>query len=88
MSKEAVQQFREAINLNTEWQEEVRTNNEPQRTQWVVTFAKDKGYEFTYEEYIEYVNEYSKGELSEFEIELVVGGASCEAGQDCGGGGP
>ena len=76
MSKEAVQQFREAINLNTEWQEEVRTNNEPQRTQWVVTFAKDKGYEFTPEDYTEYVSENVSGEISDFEMEMATGGSS------------
>ena len=75
MSKEAVQQFREAINLNTEWQEEVRTSNEPREAGYVVTFAKDKGYEFTPEDYTEYVSENVSGEISDFEMEMATGGA-------------
>ena len=69
MSK--VEEFREAINANEEWQEEVRNFGDDDN---IVKYAKGKGYEFTNEEYSEYVEENSSGELSEFEAELVSGG--------------
>ena len=69
MSK--VQEFREAVNGNEEWQEEIRAFGAEDS---VVTFANDKGYEFTEDEYKEYVENDTSGELSDFEMELVAGG--------------
>ena len=69
MSK--VQEFREAVNANEEWQEEVRNFGAEDS---VVTFANDKGYEFTEDEYSKYVENDTSGELSDFEMELVAGG--------------
>ena len=65
MSK--IDEFRQAINENTEWQEEVRNFGDDDN---VVKFANNKGYEFT-----EYVENNSSGELSLFEMELVSGGS-------------
>ena len=45
MSK--VEEFREAINANEDWQKEVRNFGADDN---VVKFAKDKGYKFTQEE--------------------------------------
>ena len=72
MSK--VEEFREAINANEEWQEEVRNFGADDN---VVSYASGKGYEFTANEYSEYVENKSSGKLSEFETELVVGGQMC-----------
>ena len=69
MSK--VQEFREAINANEEWQEEVRNFGDDDN---MVSYASGKGYEFTTEEYEEYVENQSEGELSSFELESVTGG--------------
>ena len=69
MSK--VEEFREAINANEEWQEEVRNFGDEDN---IVNYASGKGYEFTNDEYSEYVEENASGELSEFEMELVAGG--------------
>ena len=69
MSK--VEEFREAINANEDWQEEVRNFGDDDN---IVNYASGKGYEFTNEAYSEYVEENSSGELSEFEAELVSGG--------------
>ena len=69
MSK--VKEFREAINANEEWQEEVRNFGDNDN---IVNYASGKGYEFTNDEYSEYVEENASGELSEFEMELVAGG--------------
>ena len=69
MSK--VEEFREAINANEEWQEEVRNFGSDDN---IVSYASGKGYEFTNDEYSEYVEENASGELSEFEMELVAGG--------------
>ena len=69
MSK--VEEFREAINANEEWQEEVKNFGADDN---MVKYASGKGYEFTNDEYSEYVEANTSGELSEFETELVVGG--------------
>ena len=69
MSK--VKEFREAINANEDWQEEVRNFGDDDN---IVNYASGKGYEFTNDEYSEYVEENASGELSEFEMELVAGG--------------
>ena len=66
-----VQEFREAINANEEWQEEVRNFGDDDN---IVKYASGKGYEFTANEYGEYVENNISGELSEFEMELVAGG--------------
>ena len=71
MSIEAVAQFREAVNANEEWQEEIRNFGDDDN---MVDFAQSKGHAFTEEEYNQYVAETVEGELSEFELELVVGG--------------
>ena len=71
MSK--VEEFREAINANEEWQEEVKNFGADDN---IVKYASGKGYEFTNEAYSEYVEENTSGELSEFEMELVAGGFS------------
>ena len=71
MSK--VEEFREAINANEEWQEEVRNFGADDS---VVTFASGKGYEFTEDEYSEYMENNISGELSLFETEMVSGGRS------------
>ena len=72
MSK--VEEFREAINANEEWQEEVRNFGDDNN---IVNYASGKGFEFTENEYSEYVENKSSGKLSEFETELVVGGQMC-----------
>ena len=78
MSK--VEEFREAINANEEWQEEVKNFGADDN---IVSYASGKGYEFTNDEYSEYVEENASGELSEFEAELVSGGGpGCSAGWD------
>ena len=69
MSK--VEEFREAVNANEEWQEEVRNFGADDN---IVSYASGKGYEFTQDEYSEYVENDTSGELSEFEMELVAGG--------------
>ena len=69
MSK--VEEFREAVNANEDWQEEVRNFGADDS---IVNYASGKGYEFTQDEYSEYVEENASGELSEFEMELVSGG--------------
>ena len=66
-----VQEFREAINGNEDWQEEVRNFGDNDN---IVKYASGKGYEFTKAEYNEYVEENTSGELSDFEMELVAGG--------------
>ena len=71
MSIEAVAQFREAVNANEDWQEEIRNFGEEAN---MVDFANGKGHAFTSEEYNEYVGSKVEGELSEFEMELVAGG--------------
>ena len=75
MSK--VEEFREAINANEEWQEEVRNFGADDS---IVNYAIGKGYEFTNDEYSEYVEKNTSGELSEFEMELVAGGRSSRGG--------
>ena len=72
MSK--VEEFREAVNANEDWQEEVRNFGADDN---IVNYASGKGYEFTNDEYSEYVENKSSGKLSEFETELVVGGQMC-----------
>ena len=69
MSK--VEEFREAVNANEDWQEEVRNFGADDN---IVSYASGKGYEFTQDEYSEYVENDTSGELSEFEMELVAGG--------------
>ena len=69
MSK--VQEFREAVNTNEEWQEEVRNFGADDN---IVNYASGKGYEFTEDEYSKYVENDTSGELSDFEMELVAGG--------------
>ena len=69
MSK--VEEFREAINANKGWQEEVRNFGSDDN---IVSYASGKGYEFTNDEYSEYVENNTSGELSDFETELVSGG--------------
>ena len=71
MSK--VQEFREAINANEEWQEEVRNFGADDN---IVNYASGKGYEFTNEKYNEYVKNDSGDELSMFETEMVTGGSA------------
>ena len=77
MSK--VEEFREAINANEEWQEEVKNFGADDN---MVKYANGKGYEFTNDEYSEYVEENTSGELSEFEAELVSGGWTVSVRQD------
>ena len=69
MSK--VEEFREAINANEDWQEEVRNFGSDDD---IVSYASGKGYEFTNDEYSEYMENNISGELSLFETELVAGG--------------
>ena len=76
MSVEAVVQFREAVNANEDWQEEIRNLGADDD---IVTYAKSKGHEFTNEEYNEFVEGHVNGELSEFEMELVAGGIAGKA---------
>ena len=71
MSK--VEEFREAINANEDWQEEVRNFGSDDD---IVSYASGKGYEFTNDEYSEYVENDTSGELSDFEMELVAGGSA------------
>ena len=71
MSK--VEEFREAINANEEWQEEVRNFGADDS---IVNYASGKGYEFTNDEYSEYVENDTSGELIDFEMELVTGGSA------------
>tara|TARA_B100000315_G_scaffold43793_1_gene38742 strand:- start:2884 stop:3189 length:306 start_codon:yes stop_codon:yes gene_type:complete len=71
MSKEAMEQFREAINGNKEWQEEVRNFGENDD---MVSYAKGKGYEFSTEDYKEYRENEMVEELSDFELESIAGG--------------
>ena len=71
MSK--VEEFREAINANEEWQEEVTNFGDDDN---MVKYASGKGYEFTEDEYSEYVENNTSDELSEFETQLVSGGGS------------
>ena len=71
-----VDEFRKAMNENEDWQEEIRSFGDDDN---VVKFANDKGYDFTEDEYKEYV-ENMGDELTSFEMELVSGG------NDCGGG--
>ena len=73
MSKEAINQFREAINGNEEWQEEVRNFGDDDS---MGSYASGKGYDFTSEEYAEYVENNTSDELSLFETEMVAGGGS------------
>ena len=68
MSK--VEEFREAVNANEDWQEEVRNFGADDN---IVNYASGKGYEFTNDEYSEYVENLGD-ELSLFEMELVAGG--------------
>ena len=70
MSK--VEEFREAVNANEDWQEEVRNFGADDS---IVKYASGKGYEFTNDEYNEYVENLGD-ELSLFEMELVAGGQS------------
>ena len=69
MSK--VEEFREAVNANEDWQEEVRNFGADDN---IVNYASGKGFEFTEYEYKEYVEDDTSGELSDFEMELVAGG--------------
>ena len=69
MSK--VEEFREAVNSNKDWQEEVRNFGDDDN---IVNYASGKGYEFSNDEYNDYVEENSSGELSEFEGALISGG--------------
>ena len=71
MSK--VEEFREAVNANEDWQEEVRNFGADDK---IVKYASGKGYEFTNDEYSEYVENNISGELSLFETEMVSGGRS------------
>jgi predicted ribosomally synthesized peptide with nif11-like leader len=66
-----VEEFREAVNANEDWQEEVRNFGDDDN---IVSYASGKGYEFTANEYSEYVENNISGELSLFETELVSGG--------------
>ena len=68
MSK--VKEFREAINANEDWQEEVRNFGADDS---IVSYASGKGFDFTEDEYSEYVGNLGD-ELSLFEMELVAGG--------------
>ena len=54
MSIEAVAQFREGVNANEEWQEEIRNFGDEGN---MVDFANGKGHVFTSEEYNQYVTE-------------------------------
>ena len=67
-----VQEFREAINANEEWQKEVRSFGADDN---IVNYASGKGYDFTDEEYSEYLENLGD-ELSLFEMELVAGGGA------------
>ena len=74
MSK--VEEFREAVNANEDWQEEVRNFGDDDN---IVNYASGKGFEFTANEYSEYVENNISGELSLFETELVAGGQGSQA---------
>ena len=71
MSIEAVAQFREGVNANEEWQEEIRNFGADDN---MVDYAQGKGHKFSRQDYSTYVEDNSDGELSEFEMELVAGG--------------
>ena len=61
------------MNANEDWQEEIRNLGADDD---IVSYAKSKGHEFTEEEFNECVeSESANGELSEFEMEMVTGGA-------------
>ena len=77
MSVEAVGQFREALNANEDWQEDIRNFGDGDN---MASYAKSKGHDFTDEEYNEYVEGHVNGELSEFEMELVAGGFGGKTG--------
>ena len=69
MSK--VEEFRQAINENEDWQEEIvglGTNGS------IVQFASDKGYAFNEDELDEYIKNNKDAKLSQFEMQLVTGG--------------
>ena len=68
-----IDEFRKAINTNEDWQEEVRNFGDDDN---IVNFASGKGYEFTENEYSEYMENNISGELSLFETEMVRGGRS------------
>ena len=71
MSIEAVAQFREGVNANEEWQEEIRNFGAEDN---MVDYAKGKGHVFSEQDFNTYVEDNMDGELSEFETELVAGG--------------
>ena len=79
MSKESIKQFREAINGNEEWQEEIRNFVDDDIR--MATYASGKGYEFTQEEYSKYVENNISGELSNFETGMIAGGGWDEEGE-------
>ena len=68
MSK--VEEFREAVNANEDWQEEVRNFGDDDN---IVNYASGKGFDFTEDEYSEYVGNLGD-ELSLLKMELVSGG--------------
>ncbi|SVE55170.1 uncharacterized protein METZ01_LOCUS508024, partial [marine metagenome] len=74
MSK--VEEFREAINANEDWQEEVRNFGDDDN---IVNYANGKGFDFTEDEYSEYLKNNTSGELSDFENEMVTGGTVTSA---------
>ena len=73
MSLDTISKFREAINENEDWQEEIRNFGSDDS---IISYASNKGYEFTEDEFTEYVENNASGELSLFEMELVSGGAA------------
>ena len=79
MSKEAVAEFRVAVNANEDWHEDIQKMFFNNGSMQIVSYAKSKGYEFTDEEYTDFV-ENDCGELSEFETELVAGGMGGKTG--------
>ena len=66
-----IDEFRNELNKNLEWQEEIRNfgNNDS-----VTQFANGKGYEFTGEDLEAYIENNKDAELSDFEMEMVSGG--------------
>jgi len=72
MSKEAVVQFREAINASEGLQDQIRSGAD------LMAMGKESGFEFSAEELQEVMGEIGD-ELSDFELEVVSGGTQFNA---------
>lgn len=80
MSQEAVEKFRDAVNGNPALQETLRPYLTPYFNIFhVVRVGQENGFEFTAEEAVALkaqVGGDAEGRLSDFELEMVAGGAS------------